>query len=212
MELVEHGRMRRVADGLATAIVIETPARKTLHIERALAGLLGELADVPHDDVDLDFHCAECGQRHGPPSVVYPSTPSGGSWYAHAVAAPPVTVAAASTLHPLGVAVQPLEMPRSAQVDEAAFHPEERRVIAKIHPHERVLTRARYWVRKAALIEACGHTGVVEPARIALSQPDDSGEGRVMLASHGLPAGATGARIIDIEVPDGFVAALALLD
>ena len=138
---------------------------------------LAATAGVPADDVELDHACAECGARHGSPTVRYPTTPSramvrrrrrrgrrGRRGGRHAPSgsgsrSPRPTSRRSSTRWRC--------IPRSA--------PGSRRWMPR-----RPLVRAALWARKAALLRALGHAGVIEPSRLAVTLPgEDDGVGRI---------------------------------
>jgi 4'-phosphopantetheinyl transferase len=210
MDLGAFGRTIELADGLVSALIVDAAPRPLL-ADRVLAGLLSNLADVPAADVDLDHRCQVCGQHHGHPSVLYPNTPSGGVWYGHAISLPTLAVAAASNRRAVGVAIEPVSIADAPQVDDAAFHPDERRSLDEVDIEQRMPARAQLWARKSALIEAAGHIGVIEPARIALSLPGEGEEGHVVLAADTLDSAVVSARILDLAVPGAYVASVAVL-
>jgi 4'-phosphopantetheinyl transferase len=184
--------------------------------EQVLRGLVARVSGVPGDDVELLRTCAECGARHGTPTVEYPTPPSGARWYADVAAADGIVVAAAGTGHPLGVAVEQAG-PAGRTIDEAAFHAGELALLDAAVGPGRERLRATMWARKAALARALGHRAFLEPARVELSSPhDDGGTGRLMRAVPELGAAWRRIAVHDVTLHDvpgaeGLAAAVAVL-
>lgn len=193
-------------------VVVVAAGRRAGAVEAVLRAHLGAAAGVPADDVELDHACAQCGARHGSPTVVYPATASGGRWFADAGVAGGVVVAAVGSRHPLGVGVEPATADPGPIVDEAALHHEERARLADLDPPARALVRAQLWARKAALLRAHGHLGVVEPSLIAVTSPiDDDGVGRIARTLPELGARWDQVRLHDVAVPGRLAASVAVL-
>jgi 4'-phosphopantetheinyl transferase len=213
-----HGRMDLtetdvvgLGDTGARAVVV-AGARRVPGLDAVLCALLAASAAVPADDVELDHACEQCGARHGSPVVSYPTTASGGRWYADAAVAGGVVVAAVGTRHPLGVGVEPATADAAPLIDEAALHPDERARLAAIDPAARPLVRAQLWARKAALLRAVGHVGVIEPSLLALTSPlDDDGVGRIARTLPELGSRWAEVRLHDVAVPGRVAASVAVL-
>ncbi|GAA2039954.1 hypothetical protein GCM10009819_26550 [Agromyces tropicus] len=199
-------------DGTGVRVVVVTGGRRAASVESVLRAHLAASAGVPSDDVELDDACPVCGVRHGSPVVRYPTTPSGGAWFADAATGGGVVVAAVGTRHPVGVGVEAAAPEPAAALDAAALHPEERERLAVLDPSARSMARAQLWARKAALLRAVGHVEVLEPARIALTAPgDDGGDGRVVRSVPELGPGWEDLRILDVAVPGRVAASVAVL-
>ncbi|WP_353827448.1 hypothetical protein [Agromyces sp. SYSU T0242] len=199
-------------DGTGVRVAVVAGGRRPRGVAGLLRAHLAASAGVPADDVELDEACPVCGLRHGSPSVRYPTTPSGGTWYADAATAGGVVVAAVGTRHPVGVGVEVVTPEPSPVLDAAALHPDERARLDALDPGSRPLVRAQLWARKAALLRAVGHLDVLEPARIALSVPgDDDGEARVRRGVPEVGPGWAELRILDLDVPGRVAASVALL-
>ncbi|MBM7504324.1 4'-phosphopantetheinyl transferase superfamily protein [Agromyces aurantiacus] len=193
-------------------VVAVVAGRRSPGVEAVLRAHLAATAGVPADDVELDHACAECGARHGSPTVRYPTTPSGGRWFADAAVGGGVVVAAVGTRRPLGVGVEPALPDVAPIVDEVALHPEERQRLEALDAAARPLVRAALWARKAALLRALGHTGVIEPSRIAVSLPgEDDGVGRIVRTVPEFGSRWDEVRIHDVPVPGRLAASVAML-
>lgn len=198
-------------DEVGVTIVRVHDERHAKSAEQVLRRLIAGLAGVPGDDVELDRRCAQCGARHGAPTVEYPVPPSGGRWHADVASADGIVVAATGTRHPLGIAVEAAG-PEGRTIDEAAFHAGELAVLDALVASERERLRATMWARKAALARALGHRAFLEPARIELTSPrDDDGPARLVRAVPEL--GASWRRVVVHDVPgtEGVAAAVAVL-
>lgn len=196
----------------AVQAVVVVGGRRAPGVDAVLRAHLAATAGVPADDVELDHACPECGARHGSPTVVYPATASGARWFADAGVAAGVVVAAVGTRHPLGVGIERATAEAAPLVDEAALHPEERERLGELDPSARPLVRAQLWARKAALLRAVGHVGVVEPARLALTIPvDDDGVGRISRTLPELGSRWDQVRFHDVAVPGRVAASVAVL-
>ncbi|MDR5701321.1 hypothetical protein [Agromyces aerolatus] len=178
--------------------------------EQVLRRLIALVSGVPDDDVELLRRCAECGARHGTPTVEYPTPPSGTRWYADVAAADGIVVAATGTRHPLGVAVEPAG-PAGRTIDEATFHAGELARLDAATGAARDRLRATMWVRKAALARALGHRTFLEPSRIELAPLVDGAEVRLARAVPELGAGWRSVTVHDVPGVDGIAAAVALL-
>ena len=210
MDLTEHDVVA-LGDTGASAVVV-VGGRRAPAVEAVLRAHLADSADVPADDIELDHGCAECGARHGSPTVAYPTTAAGGRWYADAGIAGSVVVAAVGTRHPLGVGLEPATIASAPLVDEAALHPEERERLADLDPVARPLVRAQLWARKSALLRAVGHVGVIEPALLAVSDPvHDDGIGRITRTLPEFGSRWDRVRLHDVAVPGRVAASVAVL-
>jgi 4'-phosphopantetheinyl transferase len=213
-----HGRMDLtesdvvdLGDTGARAVVV-VGGRRVPGVEAVLREHLASTAEVPADDIELDHACAQCGARHGSPVVSYPTTASGGRWYADAAVAGAVVVAAVGPKLPLGVGVEPATADAAPLIDEAALHPEERALLAELDPATRPLVRAQLWARKAALLRAVGHVGVIEPSMLALTSPlDDDGVGRIARTLPEFGSRWGEVRFHDVAVPGRVAASVAVL-
>jgi|GEM_PF-1888368 len=193
-------------------VVVAGGGRRGPGVESVLRAHLADASGVPADDVELVHACPVCGVRHGSPVVRYPTTPSGGPWFADAATGAGVVVAAAGTRHPLGVGIEAAAAEPAPALDAAALHPIERARLEDVDPSARALVRAQLWARKSALLRAVGHLEVLEPSRIALSMPgDDHGEARIERSVPELGSGWEDVRIIDVAVPGRVAASVALL-
>ena len=195
-----------------TRVLVLAATRRPPAADAVLREHLAASAGVPADDVELQHSCAVCGARHGRPSVVYPTTPSGGAWYADEAVSGGANVAAVGTRHPLGVAVEPATIDSGAVIDEAAFHPVERAALDALDPARRSLVRATLWARKTALLRAVGHIDFIEPARLALSMPgEDGGIGRIVRTTPEFGSGWREVRFHDVSMPGRNAASVAVL-
>lgn len=200
-----------LGDTGARAVVV-VGARRIPGIDAVLRAHLAATAEVPADDIELDHACERCGARHGSPAVTYPTTASGGRWYADAAVAGGVIVAAVATRRPLGVGVEPATGDADPLIDAAALHPEERARLAELDPSARPLVRAQLWARKAALLRAIGHAGVIEPSLVALTSPvDDDGVGRIARTLPEFGSRWADVRFHDVAVPGRVAASVAVL-
>lgn len=213
-----HGRMDLTADDVVelgdtgARAVVAVAGRRGPGVDAVLRSHLAATAGVPADDVELDHACAECGARHGSPTVRYPTTPSGARWFADAAVAGGVVVAAVGTRHPLGVGVEVAVADVAPLVDEVALHPEERARLEALDAGARPLVRATLWARKAALLRALGHAGVIEPSRLAVSLPgEDHGVGRIVHAVPEFGSRWDEVRLHDVAVPGRVAASVAVL-
>ncbi len=192
--------------------LVAVPGRRGGGVDAVLREHLAATAEVPADDVELDHACPECGARHGSPTVRYPTTPSGARWFADAAVAAGVVVAAVGPRHPLGVGVEAAIGEVGPDVDEVALHPEERRRLEALDAAARPLVRATLWARKSALMRALGHTGVIEPSRLALSMPgEDDGIGRIEQTVPEFGSRWDEIRLHDVPVPGRVAASVAVL-
>ena len=199
-------------EGSGARVLVLAASRRPPAADAVLREHLAASAGVPADDVELQHGCLVCGARHGRPSVVYPTTPSGGTWYADVAVSGGAIVAAVGTRHPLGVGVEPATIDRGAVIDEAAFHPLERTALDGLDPARRALVRATLWARKTALLRAMGHTDFVEPSRLALSIPgDDGGVGEIVRTTPEFGSRWREVRFHDVPVPGNHAASVALL-
>ena len=195
-----------------TRVLVLAATRRPPAADAVLREHLAASAGVPADDVELQHSCAVCGARHGRPSVVYPTTPSGGAWYADVAVSGGAIVAAVGTRHPLGVAVESATIDSGAVIDEAAFHPVERAALDALDPARRSLVRATLWARKTALLRAVGHIDFIEPARLALSMPgEDGGIGRIVRTTPEFGSGWREVRFHDVSMPGRNAASVAVL-
>ncbi|WP_400993692.1 hypothetical protein [Agromyces sp. GXQ0307] len=192
-------------------VLVAAGGRRGAGVDSVLRAHLASSAGVPADDVELDHACPVCGVRHGSPAVRYPTTPSGGPWFADAATGAGVVVAAVGMRHPVGVGVE-AATDGAPILDAAALHPEERERLAELDASARALVRAQLWARKSALLRAVGHLEVVEPSRIAVTMPgDDHGDGRISRSVPELGSRWEDVRIADVAVPGRVAASVALL-
>lgn len=199
-------------EGTGARVMVAPGVRRGAGVDAVLRAHLAASAGVPADDVELDHACPACGVRHGSPVVRYPTTPSGGSWFADAATDAGVVVAAVGTRHPLGVGVEAAASEPAPALDAAALHPEERERLDELDPSARALVRAQVWARKAALLRAVGHLEVLEPSRIAVTMPgDDHGDGRITRSVPELGSRWEDVRLMDVAVPGRVAASVALL-
>ncbi|HKH08708.1 MAG TPA: hypothetical protein VKA62_07120 [Agromyces sp.] len=211
--------MGAVADGelleleeAGVRVLVLAAARRVPAADAVLREHLAVSARVPADDVELQHACPVCGARHGRPSVVYPTTPSGGAWYADVAVSGGAIVAAVGTRHPLGVAVEPATIDSGAVIDEAAFHPVERAALDSLDPARRSLVRATLWARKTALLRAVGHVDFIEPSRLALSTPgEDGGVGTIVRTTPEFGSRWREVRFHDVSMPGNHAASVAVL-
>lgn len=205
------GEQTWTLDEVGVTIVRVHDERHVKGPEQVLRRLIARLSGVPGDDVELVRRCAQCGARHGVPTVEYPTLPSGGRWHADVASADGIVVAATGTRHPLGVAIETAG-PEGRTIDEAAFHAGELALLDVLADPERAALRATMWARKAALARALGHRAFLEPARIELTSPrEDDGSARLVRAVPEL--GASWRRVVVHDVPgaEGLAAAVAVL-
>ena len=205
--LVSFGEPGARDRGVAVAVAAE---RRPPAPEVLLRHLLGREAEVPAEDVELRYGCPECGARHGRPLVEYPTTPSGAGWFGDALQSGGVVVAAVCLRRRLGVGMA-LVGDDAPALDRAAFHPVEVAALAAADAAGAPLLRARMWARKAAVIRALGHSGLLEPSAIAVDATDDGRAVGIVRGSPELGAGWADARVHDVPLADGRVAAIALL-
>lgn len=199
-------------DGSGARVFVLVGGRRPPSADAVLRSLIGDAAGVPADDVELDHACAVCGARHGRTAVVYPTTPSGGQWYADVAVAGDAVVAATGTRHPLGVGIEAATLDLAASIDVAAFHARERAALDELDPARRPLVRATLWARKTALLRAIGHTDFIEPARLALTIPgDDGGIGRITRPVAEFGSWWREVRFHDVQVPGNRAASVAVL-
>lgn len=199
-------------DGSGVRVLVLAGGRRLPAVDAVLRSLVGTAAGVPADDVELEHACTECGARHGRPGVAYPTTASGGQWYADAAVAADAVVAATATRHPLGVGIEAATLDVGAVIDEAAFHASEREALDELDPARRPLVRATLWARKTALLRAVGHTDFIEPSRLALTIPgDDGGIGRIARSVPEFGSGWRDVRFHDVPVPGNRAASVAVL-
>jgi hypothetical protein len=144
--------------------------------------------------------------------VSYPTTASGGRWYADAAVTGGVVVAAVGSRHPLGVGVEPASADADPFIDEAALHPDELARLGGLDASARPLVRATLWARKAALLRAVGHVEVIEPSMLALTNPlDDDGVGRIARTLPEFGSRWSEIRFHDVAVPGRVAASVAVL-
>ncbi|WP_395243597.1 hypothetical protein ACGGZK_15910 [Agromyces sp. MMS24-K17] len=205
--LVTFGEPGAHDRGVAVAVVSE---RRPPAPEVLLRHLLGRQAEVPAEDVELRYGCPECGARHGRPLVEYPTTPSGAGWFGDALQSGGVVVAAVGLRRRLGVGMAVVGDGAPA-LDRAAFHPVEVAALAAADPDAAPALRARMWARKAAVIRALGHSGLLEPSAIALAPTEAGQAAAIVRGAPELGDGWTEARTHDLALPDGRVAAIAML-
>ncbi len=211
--------MGAVADGelleleeSGTRVLVLAASRRPPSADEVLREHLAISAGVPAADVELSHACAVCGARHGRPSVVYPTTPSGRPWYADVAVSDGAIVAAVGTRHPLGVGIEPAALDSGRVIDEAAFHPLERDALDALDPARRALVRATLWARKTALLRAMGHLDFIEPSRLALSIPgEDGGVGRIVRTTPEFGSRWREVRFHDLSMPGNRAASVAVL-
>ena len=115
-------------------VLVVARGRRGPGTDAVLRRLVAGGAGVPADDVELVHACEVCGARHGRPVVAYPTTPSGGAWFADAAVSGDAIVAAAGTRHPVGVGIESAVVGFDEVIDEAAFHTSELAVLAELDP------------------------------------------------------------------------------
>jgi 4'-phosphopantetheinyl transferase len=153
-----------------------------------LKALVGELAGVAPSAVRLDYRCERCGEQHGRPVVLAP--PVAAAWHVSLAHSGDLVVVAAAT-SPVGVDVECVEDTEFAGFDQVALTPAEQQAVADLPAgRERSQARARHWVRKEAYLKATGEGLRTDPARLTI------------------PARAD---VTEVEVPIGYVAAVAVL-
>ncbi|WP_394551450.1 hypothetical protein ACDF64_11640 [Agromyces sp. MMS24-JH15] len=208
MEALPEAQLSRLGDDGAAAAVL---ADRRVPPVQVLRELIAHEADVPAEDVELAFACAECGARHGRPEIDYPSTPSGAGWFGDVLHLDGTTVAVAGSHHRLGLG---LVRPGAGGplIDQAALNPLELAAVADHDEAARPRARARAWARKAALVRALGHSDLQEPSGIALATTDDEpGVACVVRTAPEIGSQWRGIRVHDLDVGDGLVAAVAVL-
>lgn len=211
MDVATEGELIEL-EATGVRVVVVTRGRRGPAADTVLCGLVAHASGVPAADVELVHACAECGARHGRPSVAYPLTPSGGAWYADVAVAGDAVVGAAATRHPIGVGIEAASLDTGAVIDEAAFHASERAALDRFDTATRAIARATVWARKTALLRAVGHTEFIEPSRLALTLPsDDGGVGRIERSVPEFGSGWRDIRFHDIEVSGNRAASVAVL-
>ncbi len=211
MDVATDGELIEL-EGSGVRVVVVARGRRGPGADTVLSALVAHASGVPAADIELVHACTECGARHGRPSVVYPLTPSGGSWFADVAVAGDAVVCAAATRHPIGVGIETVALDTGAVIDEAAFHATERAALDRFDAASRAIARATLWARKTALLRAVGHTEFIEPSRLALTLPsDDGGIGRIERSVPEFGSGWRDIRFHDIEVPGNRSASVAVL-
>ena len=211
MEAIGDGELIELAGG-DTRVLVTPRGRRGPAPEAVLRRLVAHGSGVPAEDVELVHACEVCGNRHGRPSVGYPTTPTGAPWFVDVGAAGDIVVAAAATSRRVGVGIEPAGDRVRESVDDAALHAAERAALALLDPVDRARARAVLWARKSALLRAMGHTGFVEPSTLALTMPgDDGGIGRIEHAVPEFGPGWRGVRFHDLSIPEPVVASVAVL-
>lgn len=211
MEAIGDDELIELAGG-DTRVLVATRGRRGPAADAVLRRLVAHGSGVPSEDVELVHACEVCGNRHGRPSVGYPTTPTGAPWFVDVGVGGEVVVAAAATSRRVGVGIEPAGDSVRESVDEAALHASERAALAALDPAERPRARALIWARKSALLRAMGHTGFIEPSTLAVTMPgDDGGIGRIERTVPEFGPGWRGVRFHDLPVPEPVVASVAVL-
>jgi 4'-phosphopantetheinyl transferase len=151
--------------------------------------LVAELSGVEPFDVRLGYTCALCGEGHGRPVVTAPRAAT--RVHVSLAHSGQRVVVAASTAAPIGVDVEALAATGFDGFDAVALTPEERRSLRRLDEQARTAARAAYWARKEALLKASGEGLTLDPATVELAR--------------------TGAQLRDLDVGEGYAAALAVL-
>jgi 4'-phosphopantetheinyl transferase len=192
----ERERLRLFRDEPAAAAFARTRAGA----RRALGALLG----VPASEIVLGREaCPGCGDpRHGPPRLAHPDTPL-------AISLSRTTgrgLLALGTAARVGVDVEALRSCTDAMA-VLALTDREREAVRSVPPGEqrdRLLLRG--WTRKEAVVKALG-TGLVGTRLNRLeTHLDDPGP---VLISHAHRGRATAWSVADLDVGEGYVAAVA---
>jgi 4'-phosphopantetheinyl transferase len=193
----ERERLRRFRDESAAASFARTRAEA----RRALGALLG----VPADEVVLSRdECPGCGDpRHGPPRLARPDVPLAIS-LSRTAGRGLLAVGAAARV---GVDVEALRAVCGDGMAELALTRRERAAVHRVPPgKERDRLFLRAWTRKEAVVKAVG-TGLigVELNRLE-THLDHPGP---VLIHHTLRSTATEWSVADLDLGEGYVAAVA---
>jgi len=162
--------------------------------ERASAGALAQLAvarvrGVDPADVVVGRRCLTCGSTaHG-----QPVTDGASVSLSHTRG---LVVAVASTAGPVGVDAEPVTDTVFAGFDDVALAPDEARALAPAD----ATGRLRAWVRKEAVLKACGWGLSIDPRHVVLAS-----DGRVIDAPPQVGRPAVG----DLTFETGAIGALA---
>jgi 4'-phosphopantetheinyl transferase len=157
-----------------------------------LKALVGTLAGVPGRAVGLGYDCDECGRPHGRPYLT--GSVAGPPWpVSIAHAGDRVLVAVSASGAPVGVDVERVAGVGFAGFAEVALSVREASSIAALPVGEQQRARATAWVRKEARLKASGDGLRVDPRDVDTT------------------VAVAGCPVVDLEVGDGYVAAVAVL-
>lgn len=134
--------------------------------------------------------CPCCGGPHGRPAVA-----GGGLHFSLSHAHDLVVLAFARV--PVGADVERLVTPDTVASTVDVLHPQERAEITSLPVAERPLAFTRCWTRKEAYLKGTG-SGLGEDPSVT------------RVGSGPVPAAVPGWRLLDLAVPDGYAAAVAL--
>ncbi|WP_405462066.1 4'-phosphopantetheinyl transferase superfamily protein [Streptomyces sp. NBC_00101] len=162
----------------------------------ALRVLLGGVLELPPAKVELmRLPCPGCGAPHGRPAVAGPPGERVHFSLSHTAGLALVALAT----RPVGVDVERLPSPRTADEAATALHPDERAELAALPAADRPAAFVRCWTRKEAYLKGTGE---------GLSGEALSG---AYLGTGPAPADPpAGWSLHDVEVPAGYAAARAL--
>ena len=148
----------------------------------------------PARDVAVRRVCASCGGPHGKPSI-------GGGLEASVSHAAGLVAVALTRAARVGVDLEVMDgTARARRAAELACAAPE---LARVGNEHDAL---RYWTRKEAIVKATGDGLRAAPPDIHVSAPQDRPQ---LLAWHGRTR--PDCTLVDLELPDGYVGALAVL-
>ncbi|MBL3669486.1 4'-phosphopantetheinyl transferase superfamily protein [Streptomyces sp. M2CJ-2] len=192
----ERERADRIRSAAKTAEFVSCRAS----VRRILSGLL----DTPPDEIRLGTRpCPGCGDpRHGPPTVLRPSTPW---WISISHTAGCGMLAVASV--PVGVDVERMRDVRIEELADTALTPSEGAFL-RLLPDRTARTAAflRCWTRKEAVLKAVG-VGISTDLGALESHPGSPG---TAVMNAGVPGTPAAWSVSDLPLPAPWVASVAL--
>ncbi|MFG2146899.1 4'-phosphopantetheinyl transferase family protein [Streptomyces sp. NPDC048696] len=181
------------ADELARAAAFVRPGDRAAYIRAhaLVRRLLGGCLGVHPARVSLVREaCPCCGDGHGRPAVA-------GSPLHYSLSRGAGVVLVGIAASPIGVDIEKIPAPDTAQTVLTALHPEERAELLAVPPAARPAAFARCWARKEAYLKGTG-TGLAE-------HPS-----RTYVGAGAIPARLPRWTLTDVRAPLGYRAACAV--
>ncbi|MFJ3670636.1 4'-phosphopantetheinyl transferase family protein [Streptomyces sp. NPDC090106] len=190
ISVLDAGERRRAA-------ALRRPAERALFVaaHSALRRVLSAYTGVPAASVRLvRLPCPGCGGPHGRPALAGPA--GAGVHFSLSLSGGLALLGAAT--RPLGVGIEEIPAQRLAEEASRGLHPSERQQVTRSPAPVRAGAFARCWTRKEAYLKVTGESLSLGALR------------EVYVGAGPAPARAPGHRVSDVDVPDGWAAAVAV--